>query len=132
RWAAPVTGDGRVNLVVRLDAPEQDGGWLLSVDATGLERHPVPVERALADTSRAKVHEVETQVRRLERLLPALRRSSSRRGQVVLGTAAAWEPMTATGAVLQAARFEVRVRAISRGRRSARRLLASDPSSVPS
>src|SRR5947209_4652512 len=24
RWAAPVTGDGRVNLVVRLDAPEQD------------------------------------------------------------------------------------------------------------
>ena len=71
RWAAPVVGDGDVGLIVRLDPPEADGGWLLSVDATGLERQPLAVEQAVS-ASGAKAQRVEAQLRRLERLLPAL------------------------------------------------------------
>jgi hypothetical protein len=107
RWAAPVVGDSDVGLLVRLDPPEDDGGWLLTVDATGLERQPVPVERAVT-TSGAKAQRAEAQLRRLERLLPALGRTG-RRGHVVLGVDEAWELMTVSGRVLEAAGFDVRV-----------------------
>ncbi|HUP70171.1 MAG TPA: DEAD/DEAH box helicase [Acidimicrobiales bacterium] len=118
RWATPVTADRAVGLTVRLDAPEKDGGWLLTVEATGVERQPLPVERALATAGRARAQEVETQLRRLERLLPALRRPSSRRGQVVMGTDEAWELLTGTGNALVAAGFDVQVPAISTRRAS--------------
>ncbi|HVE45480.1 MAG TPA: DEAD/DEAH box helicase [Acidimicrobiales bacterium] len=118
RWATPVTADRTIGLTVRLEAPEKDGGWLLTVEATGVERQPLPVERALATGGRARAQEVETQLRRLERLLPALRRPSSRRGQVVLGTDEAWELLTETGAALVAAGFDVQVPAISTRRAS--------------
>jgi SNF2-related domain/SNF2 Helicase protein/Helicase conserved C-terminal domain len=107
RWAAPVVGDGDVGLIVRLDPPEADGGWLLTVDATGIDRHPLPVERAVTAPG-AKAQRAEAQLRRLERLLPALGRTG-RRGHVVLGVDEAWDLMTRTGRVLQSAGFDVRV-----------------------
>ena len=109
RWAAPVVSAGTVGLTVRLDAPERDGGWLLTVEVTGLERHPVPVDQALGSSNRARAQEVDTQLRRLERLLPALLRPTRRRGQVVLGADEAWDLMTRTGACLVAAGFDLRV-----------------------
>ncbi|HUR22663.1 MAG TPA: DEAD/DEAH box helicase [Acidimicrobiales bacterium] len=113
RWATPVTAERNVGLTVRLEPPEKDGGWLLNVEATGVERQSLPVERALATAARARAQEVETQLRCLERLLPALRRPSSRRGQVVLGTDEAWDLLTETGAALLAAGYDVQVPAIS-------------------
>ena len=118
RWAIPVTADRSTGLTVRLEAPEKDGGWLLTVEATGVERQPLPVERALATAGRARAQEVEANLRRLERLLPALRRPSSRRGQVVLGTDEAWELLTGTGAAVLAAGFDVQVPAMSTRRSS--------------
>ena len=64
--------------------PQSDGGWLLTVEATGVDKHPMPVEHALVVASGTKSQQVEAQLRRLERLLPVLRRPSTRRGQVVL------------------------------------------------
>ena len=126
RWAAPVVSAGAVGLVVRLDPPEKDGGWLLSVEATGLERQPVPVEQALAWPNRAKAQEIDVQLRRLERLLPALLRPTRRRGQVVLGADEAWDLMTTTGASLVAAGFDVRVPAVSRRRTGPKLHLRAD------
>ena len=127
RWTAPVVGDIDVGLIVRLDPPEADGGWLLSVEATGVERHPMPVEQAIATTG-AKAQRAEAQLRRLERLLPALTRTG-RRGHVVLGVDEAWDLMTSTGRVLQGAGFDVRVPMTSPRRPSPRlRLEAGDPS----
>jgi SNF2-related domain/SNF2 Helicase protein/Helicase conserved C-terminal domain len=129
RWAAPVVGDGDVGLIVRLDPPEADGGWLLTVDATGLERHPLPIEQAVS-TSGAKAQRVEAQLRRLERLLPALSRTG-RRGHVVLGVDEAWDLMTRTGRVLQSVGFDVRVPTASWTRPSPRLRLDAAGSTGP-
>jgi hypothetical protein len=114
RWAAPVTSNHRVGLSVRLDPPQSDGGWLLTVEATGVDKHAMPVEHALVVASGTKSQQVEAQLRRLELLLPALRRPSTRRGQVVLDSDEAMELMFTTGASLQAAGFDVMLPQISR------------------
>ena len=114
RWASPVTTSHRVGLSVRLDPPESDGGWLLTVEATGVDKHPMPVEHALVVSSGTKSQQVEAQLRRLERLLPALRRPTTRRGQVVLDGDEAVELMFRTGPSLQAAGFEVMLPKVSR------------------
>jgi superfamily II DNA or RNA helicase len=114
RWAAPVTANHRVGLVVRLDPPQADGGWLLSVEATGVDKHPMPVEHALVVASGTKSQQVEAQLRRLERLLPVLRRPSTRRGQVVLDGDEAVELMFTTGPALGAAGFETMLPVVSR------------------
>ena len=126
RWASPVLSAGTVGLTVRLDAPEKDGGWLLSVEVSGVERHLLPVEEALAAPNRAKAQEVNTQLRRLERLLPPLLRPTRTRGRVVLGADEAWDLMTRTGAALVAAGFDVRVPAASRRRTGPRLHLQAD------
>ena len=118
KWAAPITASHRVGLIVRLDPPQSDGGWLLSVEATGVDKHPMPVEHALVVSSGTKSHQVEAQLRRLERLVPALRRPSTRRGQVVLDGEEAVELMFETGPSLQAAGFEVMLPKVSRRRPS--------------
>ncbi|MDE3203804.1 MAG: DEAD/DEAH box helicase [Acidobacteriota bacterium] len=118
RWAAPVTSNHRVGLIVRLDPPEQHGGWLLTVEATGVDKHPMPVEHALVVSSGTKSQHVEAQLKRLERLVPALRRPSTRRGQVVLDGDEAMELMFTTGPSLQAAGFEVSLPRVSRRRPS--------------
>jgi hypothetical protein len=132
RWASPVTAHSTVRLTVRLDAPESAGGWLLSVHARGVESQPVAVEQAMAAISRTKAHQVEGELRRLERLVPALRRPTSRRGQVMLSGDEAWELMSVTGAVLVAAGFEVRLPAISRRKPTARLHLVADSVTGPS
>jgi hypothetical protein len=130
RWAAPVLNGSDVRLTVTLDPPEDDGGWLLHVHASGIERQPLPVDRALAVPARAKAEQVEAHLRRLERLVPALGRTR-RRGHVVLQTEEAWDLMTRSGMVLAAAGFEVRVPAMS-PRRPAPRLRLEAEETGPS
>ena len=114
RWAAPVTSNHRVGLVVRLDPPQADGGWLLTVEATGVDKHPMPVEQAMVVSSGTKSQQVEAQLKRLERLVPALRRPTTRRGQVVLDGDEAVELMFTTGPSLAAAGFDVMLPKVSR------------------
>jgi len=132
KWTGPVTEPSNVRLRVRLDAPERDGGWLLTVDATGVERAPLPVERALATPSRTKSQRVEAELQRLERLLPALRRPTRRRGEVVVGADEAWQLMTGTGATLVAAGFDVLVPQASPRRPKARLQMRAESISQPS
>ena len=113
RWAAPVTANHRVGLTVRLDPPQADGGWLLSVEATGVDKHAMPVEHALVVASGTKSQQVEAQLRRLERLLPVLRRPSTRRGQVVLDGDEAVELMFRLGPSLGAAGFDAMLPVVS-------------------
>ena len=81
RWAAPVTANHRVGLTVRLDPPQADGAAGQSrVEATGVDKHAMPVEHALVVASGTKSQQVEAQLRRLERLLPVLRRPSTTAG----------------------------------------------------
>ena len=118
RWASPVTANHRVGLTVRLDSPASDGGWLLSVEATGIDKHPMPVEHALVVASGTKSQQVEAQLRRLERLIPVLRRPSTRRGQVVLDGDEAVELMFSTGQALIGAGFDVMLPKVSTRRPS--------------
>ena len=118
RWASPVTANHRVGLTVRLDSPASDGGWLLSVEATGIDKHPMPVEHALVVASGTKSQQVEAQLRRLERLVPVLRRPSTRRGQVVLDGDEAVELMFSTGQALIGAGFDVMLPKVSTRRPS--------------
>jgi superfamily II DNA or RNA helicase len=87
---------------------------------------PVPVLQALHDPKTAKL--VGDEVLRLERLVAPLRRvSASRRGQVFLSQAEAWELMTVTGAALESAGFIVRVPALSRKAPSPKLRLFTEP-----
>jgi superfamily II DNA or RNA helicase len=118
RWAMPVTTSGKIGVSVGLDPPAADGGWLLSVQIVGVDKQPLPVEHALVVASGAKAQQVEAQMRRLERLLPVLRRPSTRRGQVILDVEEATDLMFTTGPVLAAAGFEVYLPRVSRRRPS--------------
>ena len=125
RWTTPVTSDRAARLTVRLAPPEDDGGWLLTVesnepDPDGGGAVPLPVEEVLHSGRPARAAAVETELRRLERLLPALRRPGRRRGRVVMDGTEAWELMTVGGAVLEAAGFTVRVPLLARKRSTPR------------
>ena len=125
RWVRPILGNERPQLVVQLDPPDSGDAWFLSVL---LDRGaaPVPVLQALHDPKTSKA--VGDEVLRLERLVAPLRRvSASRRGQVFLSQAEAWELMTVTGAALEAAGFIVRVPALSRKAPSPKLRLFTEP-----
>ncbi|MHB1535717.1 MAG: SNF2 helicase-associated domain-containing protein, partial [Acidimicrobiales bacterium] len=126
RWAAPVTVSTRVGLTVRLDPPAADGGWHLAVEATGVDKHPLPVEHALVVASGIKSQQVEGALRRLERLLPVLRRPTTRRGQVVLDGDEAAELMFQSGPTILAAGFDVLLPLVSRRRPSPQLRLFTD------
>jgi superfamily II DNA or RNA helicase len=139
RWASPVTASTKIGLSVRLDPPPDlqersgDGGWLLRVDAIGVDKGPLPIEHALVVASGSKSQHVEAQMRRLERLLPVLRRPSTRRGQVILDNEEAAELMFRTGPVVAASGFEVYVPMVTRKRPSPQLRLfaeATGPSQV--
>lgn len=132
RWASPVTANHRVGLLVRLDPPESDGGWLLSVEATGVDKHPMPVEHALVVASGTKSQQVEAQLKRLERLIPALRRPSTRRGQVVLDGDEAVELMFTVGQALGPAGFDVMLPKVSARKPSPQLRLFADAVTGPS
>ncbi|MGH8920752.1 MAG: SNF2-related protein, partial [Actinomycetes bacterium] len=118
RWASSVTMTSRVGLTVRLDPPADDGGWLLRVEATGVDKTALPIEHALVVASGTKSQQVEAQMRRLERLLPVLRRPSTRRGQVILDGEEAGELMFTSGPMVAAAGFDVLLPMVSRRRPS--------------
>jgi hypothetical protein len=132
RWAAPVTAATRVGLSVALDPPADHGGWLLSVQVTGVDKQPLAVEHALVVASGAKAQQVEAQMRRLERLLPALRRPSTRRGQVVLDVEEATDLMFRAGPVLASTGFDVYFPKVSRRRPSPQLRLFAEAMSGPS
>jgi hypothetical protein len=131
RWTTPVTSDRAARLTVRLASPEDDGGWLLTVEAQGEPGPdgaavPQPVEEVLHSGRPARAAAVETELRRLERLLPALRRPGKRRGKVVLDGTEAFELMTVGGAVLEAAGFTVRVPKLAKKRSTPRLQLTAE------
>ena len=136
RWGRSVTGE-HARLVVRLDPPDDGDAWRLTVLAAGRDSRDngsgglVPIEQAIVDAG-AERRDVEDEMARLERLLPALMRpGGTRRGQVVLSQDEAWELMTVTGAQLLAAGFDVRVPALSRRKPTASlRVFAESASSV--
>ena len=108
RWVQPVAGPVDARLVVQLDPPDSGGAWRLSVFGPSPDGPLVPVEVALVD-GRSK-RRLATELERLERLVPALRRPGElRRGKVVLSQDEAWDLMANTGTVLEAAGFDVRV-----------------------
>ncbi|MGH9076590.1 MAG: DEAD/DEAH box helicase [Acidimicrobiales bacterium] len=131
-WAASVTGESPFGLEISLDAPERDGGWLLAVGVTGIERRALPVERALTAVPRAQMRQVEGLVQRAERLVPALLRPSTRRGQVILSGGEAAELLFGGAGVLVAAGFDVRLPAFSRRRTKPRLRLSADGFGRPS
>ena len=137
RWTTPVTSDRAARLTVRLASPEDDGGWLLTVESSepgqnGDASVPLPVEEVLHSGRPARAAAVETELRRLERLLPALRRPGRRRGKVVLDGTEAWELMTGGGAVLEAAGFIVRVPRLAKKRSTPRLQLHAEAFGGPS
>jgi hypothetical protein len=111
-WARAVIRD-HVPLVVRLEAPAAgDLAWDLAVFAPNDEGGLVPIERAIVD-ARGERAELEDEMARLERLVPAFARPSTRRGHTVIGQDEAWELMIDIGPRLVAAGFDVRVPALS-------------------
>jgi len=57
----------------------------MAVEATGVDKHPMPVEHGLVVASRTKSQQVEVQLRRLERYCRFIASSEHyRRGQVIL------------------------------------------------
>jgi superfamily II DNA or RNA helicase len=113
RWAKPVTSPTKSKLVVQLEPPDGDGAWFLSVLGPGAEGNLLPIEQALTDSRSTSA--LADDLTRLERILPELLRPGAlRRGQVYLSQTEAWELMTVTGAMLEAAGFEARVPLLSR------------------
>ena len=90
------------------------------------------MERALTAVSRNQMRQVDGLVQRAERLLPALRRPSTRRGQVILSGDEAAELLFGGAGVLVAAGFEVKLPAFTRRRAKPRLRLFADSSGRPS
>ena len=132
RWAKPVTQAAVIALIVQLDPPDEGNAWQLTVSVDGIERQPVPLDRALVTAPTEKRRHVETETARLERLLPALLRPGGhRRGEVILSQDEAWELMSGLGRRLAAAGFDVRVPVLATRRAKPTLRLEAD-SSTPS
>jgi superfamily II DNA or RNA helicase len=112
QWVRAVVRE-RVPLVVRLEAPPaNDPAWDLAVFAPSADGVLVPIERAIVD-AHAERGELEDEIARIERMIPALARPSTRRGHTIIGQDEAWELMSEIGPRLAAAGFDVRVPALS-------------------
>ena len=110
RWAKPVTHAAGVQLIVQLDPPDDGDAWMLKILVDGVDRRPTLLDRALVTSPVDKRRQVEAELTRLERMLPALTRPSGlRRGEVVLSNEEAWELMSHLGRQLADAGFDVRV-----------------------
>ncbi len=115
QWSEQVRGTNDMRLVVQLDPPDDAGAWyaavLVPIDKGLLE----PIEVTLTTGSSSKAKQVKAQLSRLERIFPELLRPGGRRrGEVILAQDEAWQLMTASGALLTAAGFDVRVPPLSR------------------
>jgi superfamily II DNA or RNA helicase len=114
RWARAVV-DGRVQLLVQLDPPDESDAWRLAVYAKG-RGAPTPIEQAIVMATGDRPY-LEDELARLERMVPALLRPGAmRRGQVALSAGEAWDLMATTGPRLRDAGFEVHVPEMSRRR----------------
>ena len=102
-------------LVVRLEAPPPgDPAWDLAVFTESADGTLTPIERAIVDARSGNERgELEDEIGRVERMVPALQRPSTRRGHQVIGQDEAWELMVDIGPRLAAAGFDVRVPALS-------------------
>ncbi|MFV0524403.1 MAG: DEAD/DEAH box helicase [Acidimicrobiales bacterium] len=128
QWARPVAGVASAPLVLQLDPPDDVGAWYLAVLAPNADHQLLPVEQVIVNSPSARRKEVEQELVRLERLYPELLRPGARRrGEVILSQDEAWKLMTESGAVLQAAGFEVRAPALSRRKPSPALRLTSEP-----
>ncbi len=115
QWSSPVTGTAKFALTVKLDPPDEGNAWHCSVLGPGPEGGLEPVEVAMVNASNTRAREMRDQLARVERLFPELSRPGGRRrGEVILSQEEAWQLMSATGDVLTAAGFDVRVPALSR------------------
>jgi superfamily II DNA or RNA helicase len=129
RWARSVTRE-HAPFVVRLDPPDDGDAWNLTVLAPGPEGRLTPIEQAIVNGGSDRA-DVEDEMSRLERMLPALRRpGGTRRGQVILSQDEAWDLMVNTGPRLAAAGFDVRVPALSRRRPTPALRVFADESSA--
>ncbi|MEX2659362.1 MAG: DEAD/DEAH box helicase [Acidimicrobiales bacterium] len=127
RWSRSVTSLVDTRLVVQLEPPDSGGAWYLSVLGPDPEGQLIPVEVALVDGSSKR--RMADDLNRLEKLVPALQRPGGlRRGQVYLSQDEAWELMTVTGPVLDAAGFDVRIPALSRRKATPTLRLFAEPS----
>jgi superfamily II DNA or RNA helicase len=128
KWAHAAIKDHE-RLVVQLDPPDASNAWFLSVLHPGRKGQLRSIAEAMADAG-PKGGMPGEQMVRLERLLPPLLRpGGDRRGQVYLSQDEAWELMTVTGPILEAAGFDLRVPALSRRKPTASLRLFADSSS---
>ena len=132
-WARSVTRE-HAPLVVRLDPPDTGNAWELEVFASDTRRALVPIEQAIVNARSdrgADRRDLEDELARLERMLPALHRpGGKRRGQVVLSQDEAWELMTEGGPRLASAGFDVRVPELSLRRATPTLRVFADASST--
>ncbi|MDO8362705.1 MAG: DEAD/DEAH box helicase [Actinomycetota bacterium] len=113
QWSGQITSPTRPRLVVRLDAPDAGGVWLVTVHAPMGKGRLLPLEAALRTDHSGR--QVAAEWTRLVRMFPALDRVGvRRRGQLALSQDEAWEFMTVGGPGLRAVGFDVRVPALSR------------------
>jgi hypothetical protein len=115
RWADGVTGAAKLSLAVQLDPPDEGDAWLLRTLVADGRRKEELVEAAMSRAKHERKETIKRELERLEGLYPPLERGKdTRRGQVILSQDEAWDLMTTTGSVLQAAGFEVRVPPLSK------------------
>ncbi len=113
-WARPVTDD-HAKLVVRLDPPDRSDAWQLEIFAPSPDGSLTPIERAIVNGGSGRAA-LESQLTRIERMVPALLRPTAVRGRVVLDGDEAWDLMASTGALLADAGFDVRIPELARHR----------------
>ena len=112
-WARGVTGDSKLHLIVQLEAPDDAGAWHLRTLATEGNKQE-PVEAAMSRSKHDRKEAIKRELERLEGLYEPLARSrDTRRGEVILDQAEAWELMTDVGPMLSSAGFDVRVPPLS-------------------
>ncbi len=113
-WAESVTGTTRFALTVQLDPPDEGNAWLLRTLTSDGRRKDENVEAAMSRANHERKERLKRELERLEGLYePLARGKDTRRGQVILSQDEAWDLMTTTGPVLEAAGFEVRVPPLS-------------------
>ncbi|HEY1740099.1 MAG TPA: SNF2 helicase-associated domain-containing protein, partial [Acidimicrobiia bacterium] len=121
RWARAVTTQygHHGHTVVQLDPPDAGDAWRLRVFTPGDLGQLVPIGQAIVTPGPEREH-FEEELARLERMVPALVRSSaSHRGDVIVSSDEAWQLMSTIGAQLATAGFDVRVPALSSKRATA-------------
>ncbi len=109
-WAKPVLGTSKLQLIIRLDPPDDGNAWYLAAYAPDNNGKLEAVDAAMSNASNARRDTIKRQLERLEALYePFDRGKAKRRGEVILSQDEAWALMTVQGRMLGAAGFEVRV-----------------------